>query len=142
MTESRCELADWIRKSLTINHIKSERCIKKRTSPALSRSVSENSQFAGLAEHVSDVLDAHLGVDMLAVRVHRVDGQESACGNLRRRQAFGAQADHFDFARGQADVGNPPQYLVVKYNAGWEVESWSTGLKEKDSSGKYKWVLQ
>ena len=34
------------------------------------------------------------------------------------------------------EICNPPQYLVVKYNAGWEVESWSSGLKEKIAKRK------
>ena len=75
MTESVCELAADFRNHLTISHIKSERCTKKCTSPTLSRSISENSQFADLAEHVGSILDAHLGVDVLAVGVHRVAGE-------------------------------------------------------------------
>ena len=45
---------------------------------------------------------------MLAVGVHRVDGKVSALGDFRGLQAFGAQADDLDLARGEADVSDPP----------------------------------
>ncbi len=45
---------------------------------------------------------------MVAVGVYRVDGKVGALGDFGGFQAFGAQADDLDLARGKADVGNPP----------------------------------
>ena len=53
-----------------------------------------DAEIRGFAEHVRDVPDIHLGIDALAVRIDRMDGQIDALGYFRRLQSLRAETDN------------------------------------------------